>query len=151
MTSSQDEHLITIRRDKVRELLAQGESKSSVCRITNTSITTINRDIVWIKEQARDNIKRYADEIFPEQYQQCLDLLATVTREASNTAFTARDNREKISALSLVKDCVSLKADLLSNVNLVDRTIAYVEGLRKKNKKDDNKTEQEEDEQKVFA
>jgi len=151
LTSSQDEHLITIRRDKVRELLAQGESKSSVCRITNTSITTINRDIVWIKEQARDNIKRYADEIFPEQYQQCLDLLATVTREASNTAFTARDNREKISALSLVKDCVSLKADLLSNVNLVDRTIAYVEGLRKKNKKDDNKTEQEEDEQKVFA
>jgi hypothetical protein len=44
----------------------------------------------------------------------------------------AEDKREKLRALSLAKECYSMKLDLLTNATVVDDTIRFVsEGLRK--------------------
>jgi hypothetical protein len=47
-------------------------------------------------------------------------------KEAWNTAHNAEDKREKIHALSLAKECYSMKLDLLTNSTIVDDAIRFV-------------------------
>jgi hypothetical protein len=52
--------------------------------------------------------------------------LNAITKEAWNTAQTTEDKREKIHALSLAKECYSMKLDLLTNATVVDDAIRFV-------------------------
>src|ERR671932_313014 len=47
-------------------------------------------------------------------------------KEAWNAAQSTQDNREKIQALSLAKECYSMKLDLLTNATVVDDAIRFV-------------------------
>jgi hypothetical protein len=52
--------------------------------------------------------------------------LDSILKEAWNTAANTEDKREKIQALSLAKDCYSMKLDLLTNASVVDDAIRFV-------------------------
>jgi hypothetical protein len=114
------------RRSKVAELNSQGHSQPKISRILQVSIGTVNRDLSILRHQAKDNIKRYIDERLPEVYEKCLVGLNAITKEAWNTAANAEDKREKIQALSLAKECYSMKLDLLTNATVVDDAIRFV-------------------------
>ena len=87
---------------------------------------TINKDLFILRHQAKSNIKKYIDERLPEEYKKCLVGLTAITREAWNTAANTEDKREKIHALSLAKECYSMKLDLLTNATVVDDAIRFV-------------------------
>jgi hypothetical protein len=55
-----------------------------------------------------------------------LQLYFHITKEAWNTAQQTEDRREKIQALSLAKECYSMKLDLLTNATVVDDAIRFV-------------------------
>jgi predicted transcriptional regulator len=114
------------RRSKVQELASQGYNQSEISRILQISQPTINRDITYLRQQAKDNIKRYIDERLPEEYEKCLVGLTAITKEAWNTVQNAEDKREKIQALCLAKECYSMKLDLLTNATVVDDAIRFV-------------------------
>jgi hypothetical protein len=79
-----------------------------------------------LRNQAKTNIKRYIDERLPDEYEKCLVGLNAITKEAWNTSQQAEDKREKIQALSLAKECYSMKLDLLTNATVVDDAIRFV-------------------------
>ena len=110
------------RRSKVQELASQGYNQSEISRILQISQPTINRDLSFLRQQAKTNIKRYIDERLPEEYEKCLVDLTAITKEAWNT----EDKREKIQALSLAKECYSMKLELLTNATVVDDAIRFV-------------------------
>jgi hypothetical protein len=56
----------------------------------------ICRDIIYLRQGAKNNIKRYTDKRLPEEYEKCLVGLNAITREAWNTAQNIEDKREKI-------------------------------------------------------
>src|ERR671929_959893 len=114
------------RRNKVQELASQGYNQSEISKILQISQPTINRDIAYLRQQAKENIKRYIDERLPEEYEKCLVGLNAITKEAWNTATNTEDKREKIQALSLAKECYSMKLDLLTNATVVDDAIRFV-------------------------
>jgi predicted transcriptional regulator len=114
------------RRSKVQELASQGLNQSEISRILQISQPTINRDIAYLRQQAKENIKRYIDERLPEEYEKCLVGLTAITKEAWNTANQTEDKREKIQALSLAKECYSMKLDLLTNATIIDDAIRFV-------------------------
>ena len=66
------------------------------------------RDLSYLRQQAKSNIRRYIDERLPEEYEKCLVGLTAILREAWNTSQQAEDRREKIQALSLAKDFLGL-------------------------------------------
>jgi hypothetical protein len=72
------------------------------------------------------NIRKYIDERLPEEYEKCLVGLTAILRDAWNTSQQAEDRREKIQALSLAKECYSMKLDLLTNATVVDDAIRFV-------------------------
>jgi GMP synthase PP-ATPase subunit len=114
------------RRSKVAELDSQGHSQPEIERILQVSIGTVNRDLSILRQQAKDNIKRYIDERLPEEYEKCLVGLNAITIEAWNTVRNTEDKREKIQALSLAKECYSMKLDLLTNATVVDDAISCI-------------------------
>jgi hypothetical protein len=114
------------RRSKVAELDSQGHSQPEISRILQVSIGTINRDISILRQQAKEKIKKYIDERLPEEYEKCLVGLNAITKEAWNTAQNTEDKREKIQALSLAKECYSMKLDLLTNATVVDDAIRFI-------------------------
>jgi len=123
------------RRSKVQELASQGYSQTEISKTLQISQPTINRDISYLRQKARANIKRYIDERLPEEYEKCLVGLTAILREAWNTSQQAVDKREKIQALSLAKECYSMKLDLLTNATVVEDAIRFTSQQSKRNTK----------------
>ena len=48
------------------------------------------------------------------------------TKRSMNTSQQTEDKREKIQALSLAKECYTMKLDLLTNATVVDDAIRFV-------------------------
>src|SRR5919198_645314 len=96
------------RRDKVQELCSKGYSQREISQVLQVGLATVNRDISYLRDQAKNNIKKYIDERLPEEYE-----------------------REKIQALSLAKDCYSMRLDLLTNATVVDDAIRFVSSKSK--------------------
>jgi hypothetical protein len=113
------------RRDKVQELCSKGYSQREISQVLQVGLATVNRDISYLRDQAKANIKKYIDERLPEEYEKCLVGLNAITREAWNTIQQTEDKREKIQALSLAKECYSMKLDLLTNATVVDEAIRF--------------------------
>jgi hypothetical protein len=108
------------RRDKVQVLYSKGYSQREISQTLQVGLATVNRDITYLRQQAKANIKKYIDERLPEEYEKCLVGLNAITKEAWNTAQGTEDKRGKLQALSLAKDCYSMKLELLTNATVVD-------------------------------
>src|ERR671931_28691 len=67
------------RRAKVLELLSKGDSQSEIAKILQVDISIISRDVYFLRQQAKHNIKRYIDERLPEEYEKCIVGLNTIT------------------------------------------------------------------------
>jgi hypothetical protein len=114
------------RKDKVLELVSQGYNQSEISRRMQIPVSTINRDVLHLRNQAKENIRKYIDERLPEEYEKCLVGLTSILREAWTTSHRSNDNREKIQALSLAKECYSMKLDLLTNATVVNDAMKFV-------------------------
>jgi hypothetical protein len=137
--SSKMQQQVEWRRAKVMELLSKGESnQSDIARILHVDKSVVCRDVAYLRDQARHNIKRYINEILPEEYEKCLVGLNAITKEAWNTAANTEDKREKIQALSLAKECYSMKLDLLTNATVVDDAIRFVSAKSKDKEKEES-------------
>jgi hypothetical protein len=110
------------------------------------SIGTVNRDLSVLRQQAKSNIKKYIDETLPEEYEKCLVGLTAITREAWNTAANTEDKREKIHALSLAKECYSMKLELLTHATVVDDAIRFVSSKSKENSKSSHNSSEDDKE-----
>jgi hypothetical protein len=123
------------RRTKVMELLSKGESnQSQISRMLQVDRSIICRDIAYLRQQSKNNIRRYIDERLPEEYEKCLVGITSILREAWTTSQQAEDRREKIHALSLAKECYSMKLELLTNATVVDDAIRFVASEKYKDK-----------------
>jgi hypothetical protein len=144
-----EKYRIDWRRSKVQELSSQGHSQREIAQILQVSNGTVNKDLFILRQQAKTNIKRYIDERLPEEYEKCLVGLNAITKEAWNTTHNTDDKREKILALSLAKECYSMKLDLLTNATVVDDAIRFVSQKSKEKEKiksaiEDDKEESDE-------
>ncbi len=132
------------RRTKVLEL-SKGDSQSDIAKTLQVDLPIISRDVYFLRQQAKDNIKRYIDERLPEEYERCLVGLNAITKEAWNTAQQTEDKREKIQALSLAKECYSMKMDLLTNATVIDDAIRFVSSQESKENKPPSSSSDEDD------
>jgi hypothetical protein len=120
------------RRAKVLEMLSKGNSQTEIAGILQVDLSIVSRDVSYLRQQAKQNIKKYIDERLPEEYERCLVGLTSVLKEAWNAATDTEDKREKIQALSLAKECYGMKLELLTNVTVVDDAIRFVASSNQK-------------------
>jgi predicted transcriptional regulator len=131
------------RRRQVFELSSKGQSQIEIAKTLQISESTISRDLDFLRQQSKHNIKRYIDEQLPEEYEKCLVGLNAITKEAWNTAYNSEDRREKIQALSLAKECYSMKLELLTNATVVDDAIRFVSSNKFKEKQKSSSSDED--------
>ncbi|MFL6430187.1 MAG: hypothetical protein ACJ71X_01855, partial [Nitrososphaeraceae archaeon] len=134
MEQQNQEQQVQWRRDKVQDLCSKGYTQREISQILQVGLATVNRDVSYLRNEAKHNIKRYIDERLPEEYEKCIVGLNAITKEAWNTAKQTEDKREKIQALSLAKECYYMKLELLTNATVVDDAIRFVLSQQSKDK-----------------
>jgi hypothetical protein len=82
----------------------------------NISHGTVADDQTFLRQQAKENIQKYIDERLLEEYEKCLVSINLINREAWTIVQNTEDNKEKIQALALAKECYSMKLDLLTQL-----------------------------------
>ena len=60
------------RRSQIFELSSKGHSQSEIARILQIDKSIISRDSSYLREQSKQNIRKYIDERLPEEYEKCL-------------------------------------------------------------------------------
>lgn len=123
------------RRRQVFEQSSKGYSQAEIARRLQIPEYTISRDLDYLRERAKENIRKYVEERLPEEYEKCLIGLTAIQKEAWSAAERTQDTREKIHALSLAKDCYGMKLELLTNASVVDDAIRFVSANVKHDKK----------------
>ena len=66
------DEMIEWRRAKVLELSSKGHNQSEIAKIMQVGISTINRDAIFLRQQAQENLKIHVQQKLPEEYQRCL-------------------------------------------------------------------------------
>jgi predicted transcriptional regulator len=133
------EDAIDLRREKVFELTSQGYSQRQIASMLHISNGTVGYDQIFLRQKAKENVREYLDERLPEEYEKCLVGINTITREAWSTSKQENiDNKEKIQALSLAKECYSMKLDLLTNATVVSDAARFVAEHTSNNNDNDN-------------
>jgi hypothetical protein len=90
------------RRSNVLELSNEGRSESDIARILQVSVATINTDIQFLKQEAKENIRKYIDERLPFEYQKCLVGLDSIVCKMSDILSNAdSDSRDILQATSV--------------------------------------------------
>lgn len=119
------------RRAKVLELSSQGRSQPEIARILQISQPTINRDLQYLRREAKENIRKYIDDKLPFEYQKCLvgleSILARTWDIANNTESLERD---RLQAASIGMQAYAMKIDLLTNATVIERTVQFVDRNR---------------------
>ena len=119
------------RRDHVQELSSKGLTERQIAKELQLSQGTIHRDLAILKLRAKKQISKYIDEQLPAEYHKCLIGLNFILKRAWELASDRRsENREKLQAMVLVKDCYAMKLDLLSNATVIERAIKFVDRHR---------------------
>jgi hypothetical protein len=116
------------RKDQIQQLLAKGHySHREIAGILQIPKSTVSKDILTLRQEAKNSIRKYIDERLPEEYERILVGITSILREAWETSRKEEiDTKEKLSALALAKDCYSMKLELLTNASVVDDAARFV-------------------------
>jgi hypothetical protein len=149
------------RRSKVLELSSQGHSQPEIARILQISQPTVNRDISYLRGQAKQNLQKHIQDKLPEEYQNCMTGINQVlkicweivnrSRNINNDdgqIVTMADNKTVLQALALINDCNKYKMDLTTNGVEITDAIKFVQTNKEKltmSKKEDDKESKEPD------
>src|SRR5919197_305577 len=68
----QQQNQVQWRKDKVQQLCSKGYSQRVISQVLQVGLATVNRDLSYLRNQAKTNIKKYIDELLPEEYERCL-------------------------------------------------------------------------------
>jgi hypothetical protein len=119
------------RRNKVLELSSEGRSQPQIANILRVGLGTVNRDLQYLRQQAKENIRYYLDEKLPFEYQKSLVVLDALSCKMWDIVNNAESQeRDRLSAASIVIQAVEKKIDLLSAGTVVDRAVQFVERNR---------------------
>ena len=143
------------------ELSSQGNSQPEIAKILQISQPTVNRDIGYLRGQARQNLQNHIQDKLPEEYQNCMVGINQVlkicwevvnrSRNVNNDngngqTVTIIDNKTVLQALALINDCNKYKMDLTTNGVVITDAIKFVltnkENSVTSTKKDDKESKE---------
>jgi hypothetical protein len=131
LTSSSYNH-VAWRRAKVMELYSKGHTQMEIAHIMQVSQVQIHKDIQFCREQAKAIMKKYLDQYLPEEFHKCLLGVDNVLKLAwsiidSSQQNTREDKQARLAAAQLVNQCISLKSELLSNVDVIQGAMNFID------------------------
>jgi predicted transcriptional regulator len=115
------------RRSKVLELSSQGYSEREISEILKVSDSAVHRDLVYLRQQAKENLQKHIHEVVPEEYQKCMVGMKRNLKQTLEIADTTADSRIKLQARAIANDCYRYIMDLCTNAGIVSDALKFVE------------------------
>jgi transcriptional regulator len=124
---SSEAERIRWRRNKVLELSSEGRNQHQIATVLKVGLGTVNRDLQYLRERARNNIGKYIDEILPFEYQKCLVGLDAILTKTWDIGVITITEREKLQALQIGMQAYQIKIELLSNANVIQKAVNFID------------------------
>jgi transposase len=93
------------RRSKVLELSSAGYSQREIAQKLQIGKSVVNRDVLFLRNQARENLQYHIRDRIPEEYQSCMTGMKRNLKEILETAQTTSDPKTKLQARAIAVDC----------------------------------------------
>ena len=163
LRSKMQQQQIDWRRAKVLELSSQGYSQIEIATDLQIDKSVICRDLVYLRQQANENLKTHIHDKLPEEYQNCMVGINQVLKicweivnksrnldnnNGNGQTMTVIDNKTVLQALALINDCNKYKMDLTTNGVVITDAIKFVQINKEKltmSKEEDDKESKEPD------
>jgi hypothetical protein len=150
------------RKAEVLKLSSQGYSQIEITTNLQMDKSIISRDLAYLRQLAKDNLKIHIQDKLPEEYQNCMTGINQVlkicwdivnkSRNVNNDnnngqTVTMTDNKTVLQALALINDCNKCKMELTTNGVVITDAIKFVQTNKEKlmSSKDGNKESTEPD------
>jgi hypothetical protein len=121
--------------------------------------SAVNRDLLFLRNQARENLQHHIHDRIPEEYQNCMTGMKINLKQTLEIAEAASDPRIKLQARAIVNDCYKYIMDLTTNGVVITDAIKFIQTNKEKltavsNKegngnKDSKESDYDEDENKL--
>jgi len=129
---------IAWRQAKVMQMTSEGHGQIFISQTLQVAQSTVNRDLQYLRKQSRANIQRYNEQL-PHEYDQCMFALKDILKQAfAITHDSETQQKEKLVAMNLIKEIVSAKIELLTNVTVVDDVVKFINNRKENLKNIDN-------------
>jgi hypothetical protein len=152
LRSKMQQQQIDWRRAKVLELSSQGHSQIEIATSLQIDKSVVSRDMLYLKQQASENLKTHIQDKLPEEYQNCMaginqvlkicweivNKSRNINKNSDNdnnghqTFTTMTDNKTVLQALALINDCNKYKMDLTTNGVVITDAIKFVQTNKEK-------------------
>jgi transposase-like protein len=157
MTSETKQQQLEWRRSKVLELASEGHSQRQIAQKLNVDLAAVNRDIQFLRQQAKENLQKHITETLPHEYEKSLLGINQVLVRAWSIVNNAVDDKVKLQALTLINDCNKYKMDLTTNgslvmdsVKVVQNQLNHLNGMERKFSQATKKQEDIEEERQII-
>jgi transcriptional antiterminator len=117
-----EQDLISLRRSRVLELLAQGyTNQRKIAHMLSVSEPTVSRDIAYITKESKENLDYFVKQKIPLEIERCYMALNLVLRKAFEiTNLPNAKVSEKLQAFSVILTTYEKIEDLIDNRHVAD-------------------------------
>ena len=121
------------RRQKVLELASDGFSNREISSTLKIPHATVDRDIIVLRAEAKEQIRKYITDQVPYEYKKTLAGLEGIIKYMSSIiSDDNKETKEKMQAASIKMQALNMKMELVSSTNLVDEAIDLVQQVQGK-------------------
>src|ERR671924_1395166 len=129
---SQRQQQLEWRRAKVLELSSQGYTQIEIGQKLQVDRVTVHRDLVFLRQQAQENLQHHIHEVVPDEYQKCMVGMKRNLKETLAIADTATDPKVKLQARAIANDCYKFIMDMSTNAGIVSDALKFVTQSKEK-------------------
>ena len=124
--TSETKQQLDWRRSKVLELSSQGYSEREIAEVLKVNDTAVHRDLVFLRQQAQENLQHHIHEVVPEEYQKCMVGMKRNLKQTLEIAEATSDPKIKLEARRIANDCYRYIMDLCTNAGIVNEALKFV-------------------------
>ena len=132
MTSETKQQQLEWRRAKVLELSSEGYSQREIAHKLSVDLTAVNRDMQFLRQQARDSLQRHIHETVPEEYQKCMVGMKQNLKHVLEIGEAATDPKVKLQARAIANDCYRFILEMSTNAGIVSDALKFVNQSKEK-------------------
>jgi IS30 family transposase len=128
LSTKSEQSTLDWRRSKVLELTSQGYSQRDIATSLQIGLGTVNKDLTFLRRQARDNLQYHIHDRIPEEYQNCMTGLKRIIKQTTEIADRVTDPKTKLQAFAQLTEGYRYIMELTTGSVIITDAIKYVQG-----------------------
>ena len=115
------------RRSQVLQYSSQGYTQRDIAQKLQIDKSAVNRDLQFLKQQARNNLQNHIHEVVPMEFERCMLSMKLSLKQTLEIAESAADPKTKLQAHAIAIDIYKNVMDLTTNGVIVNDALRIIQ------------------------